>query len=77
MSEKDDIFLNHPTGGEDFSNREAEERADVDSLQRELDEQERIGNAQRSPFDKNRVQSPGSGDGAGGRVRINPDHWGE
>lgn len=75
MSEKDDVFLNYPTGAEDYSTRAQAEGADVASLQNELHEQERIGNAQQSPFDHNRVQPPG--DGAGGRVRINPDHWGE
>ena len=77
MSEKDEVFLNHPTGGEAYSTREQAEREDVASLQTELNEQERIGNAQRSPFAHNRVPTPGSGDGAGGRVKINPDHWGE
>jgi hypothetical protein len=69
MSGKDEVFLNHPTGGEDYSTREAAENADVASLQRELSEQRRIGDAQQSPFDHNRVPTPGSGDGAGGRVR--------
>ena len=77
MSEKDDVFLNHPTGGEDDTTREAAESADVASLQNELNEQERIGDSMIDPFAANRVPTPGSGDGAGGRVHINPDHWGE
>ena len=77
MSEKDEVFLNHPTGGEDYTTREQAEGADVASLEREQFEQQRIGNAQKSPFDHNRVQPPGTGDDAGGRVRINRDHWGE
>ena len=77
MSEKNEVFLNHPTGGEDYSTREQAEREDVASLQTEITEQQRIGNAQQSPFDHNRVPRPGSGDGAGGPVRINRDHWSE
>ena len=75
MSEKDDVFLNHPTGGSDFDTREQAERQDVDSLQTELNEQERIAGNTGGVFDKNRVEQPGVG--VGGRVRINRDHWGE
>jgi hypothetical protein len=55
MSEKDNVFLNHPTGGEDYSTREQAEGTDVASLQLELSEQRRIGDAQQSPWDHNRV----------------------
>ena len=71
----DDIWPGLPTGPNDQETREQAERADVDSLQTELNEQQRIGNAQRSPFDHNRVPIPG--EGSGGRVRVNRDHWGE
>ena len=77
MSEKDQVFPGHPTGGEEYTTREAAESADVASLQNELNEQERIGNTMLDPFEHNRVPTPGSGDGAGGRVKINRDHWGE
>lgn len=77
MSEKDQIFPGQPTGGEDYTTREAAESADVSSLQNELSEQERLGNTMLDPFAANRVPTPGSGDGTGGRVKINRDHWGE
>lgn len=77
MSEKDDVFLTHPTGGEDYTTRDQAEREDVASLRREQFEQSRISQEQTAPFDKNRVEPPGSGDDAGGRVRINSNHWAE
>ena len=55
MSEKDDVFLNHPTGGEDYNTRHDAERQDVESLQRELSEQGRISGEQTRPFDHNKV----------------------
>ena len=69
MSEKDDVFLNHPTGGEDFSTWEQAERDDVASLETELSEQQRIGDSMIDPFAANRVPTPG--EGLGGRVRRN------
>ena len=39
MSEKDNVFLNHPTGGEDYTTRDQAEREDVASLEREQFEQ--------------------------------------
>ena len=69
MSEKDDLFLNHPTGGEDYTTRDQAESEDVASLQREQFEQQRIGDSMIDPFAANRVPTPGSGDG--GRVRRN------
>ena len=75
MSEKDDIFPGLPTGGSDFDTREAEERADVASLERELAEQERIAANTGGVFDKNRVPQPA--EGRDGRFVINRDHWGE
>lgn len=68
MSEKDNVFLNHPTGGEDYSTREQAESQDVASLQTELDNSQRIADGMFDPFAANRVPTPGSGDGAGGRV---------
>jgi hypothetical protein len=56
MSKKfDDVFPGHPTGPNEFEQRQEVEQQDVASLQTELNEQERIGNAQSSPFDHNRV----------------------
>ena len=75
MSDK--VWPGLPTGPNEHETREQAEQADRDSLQTELNEQMRIGGEQTGPFDHNRVQPPGSGDDAGGRVRINPDHWGE
>ena len=75
MSEKDDIFPGLPTGGSEFDNKAEAERDDVASLQRELAEQQRIAANTGGVFDKNRVPAPG--EGVGGRVRINRDHWAE
>lgn len=75
MSDK--VWPGLPTGPNEHETREQAESADVASLENELNEQERIGNVMLGPFDHNRVPTPGSGDGAGGRVKINPDHWGE
>ncbi len=75
MSDK--VWPGLPTSPNEHETREQAERADRESLQTELNEQQRIGNAQRSPFDHNRVQPPGSGDDAAGRVRVNRDHWAE
>ena len=77
MSEKDDIFPGHPSGGSDHSTRDQAESADVASLQNELNEQQRLDDEMMDPFAANRVPTPGSGDDQGGRVRINRDHWGE
>ena len=55
MSEKDDIFLNHQTGGEDYTTRSDAERQDVASLQTELNEQRRISGETGGVFDFNRV----------------------
>ena len=73
----DNVWPGLPTGPDEHEQRSDLEQQDVASLQTELNEQKRIGNAMHSPFDHNRVQPPGSGDSAGGRVRINRDHWGE
>ena len=73
MSDK--VWPGLPTGPNEHETRDQAESADVASTQNELFEQQRIGNAQQSPFDHNRVPTPGSG--AGGRVRINSDHWAE
>lgn len=73
----DDVFPGLETGSNDHETRDQAEAADVSSLQTELNEQERIAANTGGVFDHNRVPSPGSGDGAGGRVRINRDHWGE
>lgn len=74
MSELDDIFPGLPTGGSEFDKKAEAERDDKASLQTELDEQERIAGNTGGVFDKNRVAPVGVGDG--GRVRIDPDHWG-
>ena len=50
------------------------EAQDRESLQRELHEQERISREQVDPHAHNKV--PGPGEGVGGRVRVNRDHWG-
>jgi hypothetical protein len=71
----DDVWPGLPTGPNEFETREQAESADVASLQRELAEQERIAANTGGVFDKNRVPAPG--EGVGGRVRINRDHWGE
>ena len=73
MSDK--VWPGLPTGPNDHKTREQAESDYNDHLQTELNEQQRIGNGQRSPFDHNRVQPPGTG--SGGRVRVNRDHWGE
>ena len=73
----DQVWPNKPTGPDEFEQREQVERRDRDSLSTEHNEQERIGDSMFNPFDSNRAPTPGSGDGAGGRVRINRDHWGE
>lgn len=69
----DDVFPGMPTGPSEHETRSGVERQDVDSLQTELNEQGRISAGMHNPFDKNRVTPPGSGDGAGGRVRVNRD----
>ena len=51
------------------------EQQDEASLQTELNEQSRIARETGGVFDKNRVPSPGIGQG--GRVVRNRDHWGE
>ena len=51
----DDIFPGLRTGANEHEQKHDVEQQDAASLQRELNEQERIGNAQRSPFDHNRV----------------------
>ncbi len=51
----DHVWPGLPTGPNEHETRSGIERQDVASLQTELREQDRIGNAQRSPFDHNRV----------------------
>ena len=75
MSDK--VWPGLPTGPDEHEQRQDLEQQDVASLQREQAEQQRIADGMIEPFGHNRVTPPGSGDGAGGRVRINPDHWGE
>ena len=67
----DDVFPGLPTGPNEHETREQAETQDVNSLQTELNEQDRLGNEMFDPFAANRVPTPGSGDGAGGRVRRN------
>ena len=64
-----------PTLQPDLENKEATERQDEASLQNELAEQDRLSDEMANPFDKNRVPAPG--EGVGGRVVIDRDHWGE
>lgn len=59
----------------DLEDKEATEREDEASLQNELAEQERIARETGGVFDKNRVPAPG--EGVGGRVVIDRDHWAE
>lgn len=73
MSDK--VWPGLPTGPDEFEQRDDAERNDKASLERELTEQQRIGDGMFNPFDKNRVTTPGTG--RGGRVVINPDHWAE
>ena len=73
MSDK--VWPGLPTGPNEFETRDQAEGQDKASLENELREQNRLGNAQIDPFDKNRVPTPG--EGRGGRVVINRDHWGE
>ena len=75
MSDK--VWPGLPTGPNEHKTREQGESEYNDHLQTELNEQGRIVGEQTGPFDHNRVEPPGSGDNAGGRVRVNRDHWGE
>ncbi len=51
------------------------EQQDAETLQQELEEQSRIAGETGGVFDKNRVPSPGIGQG--GRIVRNRDHWGQ
>jgi len=51
----DNVWPGLPTGPNEHETREQAETQDVSSLQRELDEQQRIADGMHSPFDKNRV----------------------
>ncbi len=51
----DDVWPGLPTGPNEHETRSGVERQDVASLQRELQEQRRIGNEQVNPFGHNRV----------------------
>ena len=73
----DEIFPGSKTGPDEFEQRADLEQQDIGSLQREQFEQQRIAGGMIDPFAANRVPAPGSGDDAGGRVRINRNHWGE
>ncbi len=78
MATFDEIWPNNPTGPDGHEQQRDElEQRDADSILNEQAEQQRIGESMIDPFSHNRVEIPGTGDGAGGRVRINPDHWGE
>lgn len=67
----DNVWPNKPSGPNENETRNQAENKDRASLQNELREQERLGDEMFNPFDANRVEYPGSGDGAGGRVRRN------
>lgn len=69
----DNVWPGMPTGPNEFEQRDELEQRDRDSLSIEHSEQERIGNEMLDPFAANRVPTPGSGDGEGGRVRVNPE----
>lgn len=73
----DQIWPNISTGPDEIEQRGELEQRDADSILNEQREQERISGETGGVFDKNRVTPPGAGDGAGGRVRVNRDHWGE
>jgi|GEM_PF-5078168 len=73
----DDVWPNVPTGPDEFATRDDAEQQDAATLLRELQEQQRIATETGGAFDHNRVEYPGTGDGAGGRVKINFAHWGE
>ena len=75
MSDK--VWPGLPTGPNEQETRNQAESKDRTSVQNELNEQDRLGREMMTPFDHNRVPYPGSGDDAGGRIRANPDHWGE
>ena len=73
----DNIWPGLGTGPDEFAQRDDAEQQDAATLRRELQEQGRIAPETGGAFDHNRVPTPGTGDGAGGRVRLNRDHWGE
>jgi len=51
----DQVWPGRPTGPNEHEQRHEVEQHDVASHQTELDEQKRIGDAQRSPFAHNRL----------------------
>jgi len=59
----DDIFPGLRTGPNDHETREQAESQDKASLENELREQDRLGNAQIDPFAANRVATSGKGRG--------------